>query len=53
MQNRDEITMFCVDYRAVNRLMNADRFPLLMIDEVLEYMSGEKVYRKLDMFAGF
>ena len=42
-----------VDYRALNALTQADRFPLPTIDGLLQQMSGSKVFSTLDMLSGF
>lgn len=47
----DDRPRFCIDCRALNRRMKADRFRLPRIDEILDGMSGDKVFTKLEMFA--
>lgn len=44
---------FCVDYRKLNSITRKDRYPLPLIDEVLERISHAKVFTKLDIRQGF
>ncbi|SLM36861.1 Reverse transcriptase domain [Lasallia pustulata] len=44
---------FCVDYRKLNALTKKDRYPLLLIDEMLAQMSGCKFITKFDIIAAF
>lgn len=44
---------FCVNYRALNKRMMADRFPVPTIEKALDNMAGSLVFTKLDMFAGY
>jgi hypothetical protein len=40
---------FCVDYRKLNSLTKKDRYPLPLIDEMLQRVSKAKIYTKLDI----
>ena len=42
-----------VDYRALNALTQADRYPLPTIDCLLQQMSGSRVFSTIDMLNGF
>lgn len=44
---------FCVDYWKLNSITYKDRYPLPLIDEVLEQISHAKVFTKLDIRQGF
>jgi Reverse transcriptase (RNA-dependent DNA polymerase) len=44
---------FCVDYRALNTITIKNRYPLLLIQEILVYLSKAKFYTKLDVIAVF
>ena len=43
----------CVDYRQVNQLIKRERHPIPTLDELLEKMSGSKVFSKVDIRAGY
>lgn len=44
---------FCVDYRALNRISEQDRYPLPLIKETLRSLSQAKWFTKLDVRAAF
>ena len=39
----------CVDYRGLNRVTVKNRYPLPLISEILDRLSGAKVFSKLDL----
>ena len=43
----------CGDYRQVNQAIRRERQPIPTLDELLEKMSGSKVFRKVDFPAGY
>lgn len=43
----------CVDYRAVNRKLIADKFPLPRIDDILDNLGRAKHFSVIDLFSGF
>jgi len=50
---KDGTWRFCVDYRKLNELTIKNRFPLPVIEEILDELAGTQFFTKLDMSAGF
>jgi hypothetical protein len=44
---------FCIHYRKLNELAIKNRFPLPIIEEILDELAGTKFFTKLDMTAGY
>jgi Reverse transcriptase (RNA-dependent DNA polymerase)/RNase H-like domain found in reverse transcriptase len=44
---------FCVDYRKLNAITKKDRYPIPLIDELLERLNRAKIFTKLDIRQGF
>lgn len=43
----------CVDFRAINKKLIADKFPLPRIDDILDNLGRAKYFSVLDLFSGF
>ena len=50
---KDGKSQFCVDYRALNRKMKADRWPLPKIEEIFDDLEGSTVFTTLDLCSGY
>jgi hypothetical protein len=46
-------TRFYIDFRRLNTLTKKDRYPLPLIDKLLERLSKARVFTKLDIRQGF
>lgn len=50
---KDGSWRFCVDYRKLNALIVKNRFPMTLIDEILDELAGTQYFTKLDMRSGY
>ncbi|KAE9324975.1 hypothetical protein PF008_g16990 [Phytophthora fragariae] len=53
VRKKDGEVRFCVDYRALNKMMKKDVYPLPRIDETLEALGGALLFTTLDLRAGY
>ena len=50
---RNKTHRLCIDYRALNKVILKDRFPLPIIEDCLDKLQGKNVFSLIDLKNGF
>ena len=53
VDKKDGTKRFCVDYRAVNKILKKNSYPLPRIDDVLANLQGSQYFTCLDLRSGY